>query len=156
MSRSTYLNLLCDYYRQLKSASDAVAWAVAELLEGHDSPSLRRLAALREPTDWSEAQPLLRASFEELGYEWLDEPSCYRETVTATARAILSGETDPSRGCIRMYELWEALGYPADLQAWGYLCDDLDPKSLGSISADQFPDRVKAEAAALLQHCEGK
>ena len=156
MSRFTDLNLLCDYYRNRKSASDAVVWAAAELLAGRDSPSLRRLAALQEPTDWSEAQPLLRASFEELGHEWLDEQTCYRKTVPETARAILSGETDWSHGCYSMYELWVALDCPAELQAWGYLCDDLDPESLGVLTRDQVAERVKVEAAALLQQCENR
>jgi hypothetical protein len=109
------------------------------------------LAALQEPTNWSEAEPLLRASFDELGYEWLESESCFRETAKATAHEILSGEIDASSGCFKMYELWEALAHPADLQAWAHLCDDLDPKTLADLSPAQFIAQVKAEAGELLR-----
>ncbi len=151
MSARSALELLCEKYRRSIFASDAIDWAVAELIEGSDSVSLRRLAATLKPTDWWEVEPLLQASFAELGYPWLAETDCYWACAEATARDIVAKRTDPSNGCARMYLLCVALIYPSELLAWDHLCADLHPESLQDLSATEFPEVVKATAAAWLR-----
>lgn len=151
MSARSALEFLCEKYRRRKFASDAIDWAVAELMEGNDSESLRRLAATLKPSDWWEVEPLLQSSFAELGYPWLAETDCYWACAEATARDIVAKRIDPSEGCARMYLLCVALNYPSELIPWDHLCADLRPESLQDLSADDFPGVVEATAAAWLR-----
>jgi len=151
MSARIALEFLCEKYWRRKFASDAIEWAVAELMQGNDSESLRRLAATIKPTDWWEVEPLLQASFAELGYPWLAETDCYWACAEATARDIVAERVDPSEGCATMYRLCVALEYPSELLVWDHLCADLHPDSLQDLSAEDFPAVVRASAAAWLR-----
>jgi hypothetical protein len=63
MTAKTALYLLCDKYQSRIFASEAVNWAVQELIEGRDSEALRQLAAVIKPSEWWEVEPLLRRAF---------------------------------------------------------------------------------------------
>jgi undecaprenyl-diphosphatase len=149
MSKCTALFLLCDKYRQRAFASDAVKWAIQELVEGRDSESLRRLAATHPTADWWEVEPLMERSFAELGYPYLAPEPCYWACAEEIAGDIVAGRLAASPGCARMYEMWVALDYPPALRGWSYLVDDLTP-ALYDVPPDQFPAVVLREAASFL------
>ncbi|MGD9647246.1 MAG: hypothetical protein AB7U73_16155 [Pirellulales bacterium] len=154
MSARSALEFLCEKYRHRKFASDAIDWAVAELIAGSDSESLRRLAATVRPSDWWEVEPLLHASFAELGYRWLDEDDCYWACAEAAARDIVEDRISPSEGCARMYELADALGFPGELTAWckwEVLLDPNESMNLLSKPAQELTAMVKSDASAWLQ-----
>ena len=156
MSARSALELLCEKYRSRIFASDAIDWAIAELIEGNDSDSLRRLAATLKPTDWWEVEPLLHASFAELGYAWLDETDCYWACAEATARDIVKEQVSPTDGCARMYELSEALEFPSELIRWSalhwmYACDPDGPEVMALPPGVSLSSLIKADAATWLR-----
>jgi hypothetical protein len=151
MSARSALEFLCEKYRRRKFASDGIEWAVSELIEGSDSDSLRRLAATLKPSDWWEVEPLLRASFAELGYPWLAETDCYFACVDATARDIVEDRISPKDGCARIVKLAGWLWFQEGLTVWEYLYDNRDPSDRRELSHDEFAVAVKATAAAWLR-----
>ncbi|MBX9787592.1 MAG: hypothetical protein K2Y37_01625 [Pirellulales bacterium] len=151
MSARGALELLCEKYRSRIFASDAIDWAVAELIEASDSDSLRRLAATLKPTDWWEVDPLLRASFAELGYPWLGETDCYWACAEATDRDIVEDRISPADGCARMYKLYAWLQYPTELRAWDFLHGGFHPDEARELLSGEFDEVVKTTAAAWLR-----
>ena len=154
MSARSALEFLCEKYRSRIFASDAIDWAVAELTEGNDSVSLRRLAATLKPTDWWEVEPLLQAAFAELGYPWLAEADCYWACAEATARDIVAGHVDPSEGCAAMYELNVALHFPREFIVWSrweILLDSRESENCLDKAPQELAALIKSDAAAWLR-----
>lgn len=141
-------------YRRRKFASDAIDWAVAELIEGSDTDSLCRLAATLKPSDWWEVEPLLQASFAELGYPWLAETDCYWACAEATAQDIVEDRISPKAGCARMYELCNALEFSHEFivwRQWEILLDPMDPENYLAKSPQELAAMIKSDAAAWLR-----
>ena len=154
MSARSALEFHCEKYRRRKFASDAIDWAVAELMEGNDSESLRRLAATLKPTDWWEVEPLLQASFAELGYPWLAETDCYWACAEATARDIVEDRISVTDGCAKFYDCCDALGFPKELLVcckWEILLDPTEPENYWATAPREVEAIIKSEAAAWLR-----
>ncbi len=99
----------------LLRSDELPAKAVAALEEGVDSPSLRILAGLSEPTG-SEAGPIVARIAEELG---LRLPDSKRDALLLAARSvaerIVSGEVPAYEGARRIWSLWSDADYPDEL-----------------------------------------
>jgi hypothetical protein len=150
MSSKSALHLLRDKYRNCIFASDAVEWAIQELMDGRDSDTLRRLAAVKRPTDWYEVEPLLRQTYKELEYAWPNEEACYWACAEDTANDIVAGRIPPSEGSVEMYRMCVALEFPKDLLAWEYITTDLHPETMSDLSEATFPEVALNEAKRFL------
>ena len=127
---------------------DLARWAVQALSDDFDSPALRQLAALDERVSRDEAGPLFKRALNEIGVAvpQTNDEIC-RAFLKLIAGKILDDRLDSSAALSIIHrEVIDPLHHPADLMAWCYLCDDLDPRSFDSLDAKALDATVRALA----------
>jgi hypothetical protein len=107
------------------TGDDYVLWASDALTQGHDTPTLRRLAGLDTPANWFQAHEMFEQVVGELGVPLPTSDEARRAYLAAVALAIVEGRTSPEEGLEVIHRaVVSPLQHPADLQPWCDLCDE--------------------------------
>jgi len=134
--------------------SDYVDWAVSELAAGADTPNLRILAGLSKPPYWSEVERYFELALAELGWS-LPEPGGFlRRYARKIAQDIVAGDTPPLQGRDEIWEVSQALGYPASLAPWLSLDECMDPRTCRELEGPELETAIRHEAEVLLKDPE--
>ena len=111
------------------AAESLVEWAVAALVAGHDSATLRVLAGLLPgEADGSAIAAYARRAARELEVEMPEGEALCRAYISVACRALLHGELAPEVALDRIHR-WvvSPLGHPRDLMRWCYLWEGNGP-----------------------------
>lgn len=110
------------------SGEEFVNWAVRALVEGFDSPALRRLAGL-DGSSCFEAKPFFDRAAVELGLRLpVTTEAVRRAYLDILAREVLNGIRRPADALQVIHrEVIEPLSHPEDLMSWCYLWEGLEP-----------------------------
>ena len=125
--------LLLHLDRTDLAAETAVKWATEALVDGFDTPALRRLAgATPRLTSSEEIEPDVRKALDELHIGRPSDLDILSRYETEIVEAILDGRLSPLAGLSDLYEN-VVLGSDYDWRflPWCYLDDGLDPYDLG-------------------------
>ena len=138
-------------------AEDVVAWANAELASGKDTPTLRVLASSGPPFYWSEVEDAFLLTLSELGIEPPTPDITLWRYAEYVAQQLLNDKIGAVQACQIISRVYVQLDYPRELAVWDNLDDAWLNVSGGheayltpAVTRDNFPDRVKNEAAELL------
>lgn len=94
-----------------------VEWAVAALVQGWDSPSLRMLAGLYRP-GWDEVQHYLELALRELSIPNSSGEQAVRAYLRDVAEDILTGAVAPVEGCHVIYRIAAQLDLSGPGSTW--------------------------------------
>lgn len=120
-------------------------WAALEIERGHDTPSLRSLAAKRFEDGSAEAEDQFRASIAELGWEIPGKKSALKQYSKSVMQQIVDGSIEPYDGCSQVYVNSIFLGHPDYLYNWNYLF-----WSMEDLTLDELNPQIIEEAARSL------
>jgi hypothetical protein len=133
-------------------SEDTIAWAVASLEQGFDTPSLRILAGLdlTRPIDSFEVQTFFQKALGELE---LTEPGLYEailQYADLIVNDLLDGAMDPKPAVSLLARLWAAADYPVHLAVWSDLEDSLEALECGE-SYVLYPGLTKENRASVVE-----
>lgn len=132
------------------SGMPELAWDALEA--GLDGPTIRRLAALEQPT-YFEVAPLLPKAKEEMGLREVAKGEAALRVGQELAAGILSHRTadDPLPLCCAKQSewLWVKAGYPQELRSVGNLCDEIDLAKVKGQTISQIREWVTERLRAL-------
>ena len=138
-------------------AEDVVAWANAELALGKDTPTLRILASSGPPFHWSEVEDAFLLTLSELGIEPPAPDLTLWRYAEYVAQQLLNDKIGAVQACQIISQVYIQLDYPRELAVWDNLDDAWLNISSGhkdyltpAVTRDNFPDRVRNEAAEFL------
>ena len=134
-------------------ANDTIMLACDLLVEDFDTPSLRDLASLPLNAGWWESRDVLKATFEELGHDFLaldGEPSRLL-TLRSLCRAFLGGALAEGAFLRRVVELFSG-GPPAVASDLAYLiyAFDADERELDEVEAAEMTALAEKYSRAFL------
>lgn len=125
----------------------ALAWDALE--SGLDGPSIRRLAALNNPSGW-EADQILPPFMVEAGLKLITRREAAIRLVRHMARRILAEELDPVCHTRDFELLWIEADYPAELQDAGSLDDEKYVAEYVGETEQQFREYARSVLVALV------
>ena len=130
---------------------DLVEWAVRALVEGFDSPALRRLAGL-DKDSWFEAKPLFDRAVQELRLELPSTKELLlRDYLRVIAREMLDGRRQPVDALQIIHsQVLTPLHHPEDLMPWCYLWEGLEPGTFASLTDSQRDEATRQLAGRTL------
>jgi hypothetical protein len=135
------------------TGDDFVTWAEQALVAGRDSPALRALAGLAGRPR-SDARPLFDRAIRELGLPLpATEEALRRAYLVVLAGDISSGARRPSDALdLIHHEVISPLKHPADLMAWCFAWESLDPeRGFASLNDAERDDAARALARKTLR-----
>jgi hypothetical protein len=107
------VKLLADrHFSKVESLPD---WAIRCLEQGHDSKSLRILPSMSKWDSASELDTYFQRALKELGWDKIDRPDYLMRYAEILAGEILGDKTEPIKTGLKIYEICQALDYPAEL-----------------------------------------
>jgi hypothetical protein len=127
-------------------SADVVDWAISELVDGNITDSLSILAGLTPPVHWQELDYYFQRTLDESGWTAPPEDECLRLYARDIAGELTSGAVAPLKGCDRIYEITEQLGYPDDMSTWLYLHERLEPVSYEELQGAALEQAIREEA----------
>ena len=122
-------------------------WAMHMLETGYDTESLGILAGMSKWDSLFEAEQYLKTAFKELGWQIPEEQVVVRAYAINIALAILDGTTAPSEGSRELVKLGDYYLWPAYLDEWCWISEELDPETHHPI--DDFNATVRNAARKL-------
>jgi len=131
--------------------SDYVDWAVSELVAGVDTPNLRILAGLPKPPYWPEVVRYFELALADLNWSPPEPRDYLRQYARRIAQDIIAGNTPPLQGRDEIWEVSQALRYPASLVPWLYLDECMDPRTCRELEGPELETAIRHEAELLLQ-----
>ena len=135
------------------TGDDFVTWAERALVEGLDSPALRRLAGLERPSRF-EAKPVFEQAAGELGLALpATADRLLRMYLAVLAADILTGTRHPDEALALIHkQVLEPLNHPEDLMEWCYVWEGLDPtRGFASLSDSERDVAARALARRTLK-----
>jgi hypothetical protein len=134
-------------------ANDTIMVACDLLVEDFDTPSLRDLASFPADAGWWESRDVVKATLEELGYDFfaLDGEQSRLLTLRALCRAFLSGALAQGAFLRKVIRLFggEPPAVASDL-AYLVYAFDADERELDEVEAAELTARAEAYARAFL------
>ena len=142
------IELLVRHAANSTTGSEFVNWAIHALTDGHDSPSLRRLAGLAENTTTFETTPLFDRALQELELPIpQSKEELYRKFLLSIAHDIVNGLRSVESALQVIHrQVLDPLNHPPDLMPWCYLWEGLDPLTFDSLDEDAIATAVRALA----------
>jgi len=117
-----------------------VTWAALERERGHDTPTLRKLAAESGAENFPEAESCFRECISELGWEIPGKKSSLKRHSQSILQSIVDGDIAPYDGCSHLYIISIFLGHPDYLYNWNGLFwarEDLDVEPLNELILEE-------------------
>jgi hypothetical protein len=144
MDRETN-DLIARQYLSEKNLSqveplEVVTWAALELVRGHDTPTLRKLAEESEVENFPEVESRFRECISELGWEIPKKKDSLKQHSQSILQSIVDGDIEPYDGCSHLYIISIFLGHPDYLYNWNGLfwaIEDLDLKELNELILEE-------------------
>lgn len=144
MDRETN-NLIARLYLSEKNLghvepAEFTKWASLQLSSGHDTPSLKALAAKNGSENPSEFESQFRESVSELGWEMPSKKSALKQYSKSVMQSIVDGTIEPYDGCSQLYVNSIYLGHPDYLYDWNFLfwsMEDLEPEELNRLIVEE-------------------
>ena len=124
------------------------AWAALEVERGHDTPTLRKLAAVSTTEVFPEADALFRESITELGWEIPGKKAALKRHAQSTLQSVVDGDIAPYDGCAHLYIISIFLKHPDYLYEWNGLFwarEDLDEETLNELILEEARVELGAE-----------
>ena len=133
-------------------ANDTIMLACDLLVEDFDTPSLRDLASLPASAGWWDSRDVLKAVFEELGYDFLvDSEESRLLTLRSLCRAFLRGSLARGAFLLRARNLF--VGEPPEVAfdlAYLIYAFDSDERELDAEEAAELTALAESYASAFL------
>jgi hypothetical protein len=145
------LAVLARRHLHAAGAPQVVDWAVAALVRGLDSESLRVLAGSTPLLNEFEVDDLLQQTARELGFPIPNRADCLAHHARQIAREIVAGRRTPAEGCLALVRVSAALDDPADLRGFVSLDDDLEmSREGGSLVRSNVEAAIIRKARSLI------
>jgi len=110
------------YIQNVLHPEDMPSIATDALEAGIDTPSLRRLAGLVNPTAW-EAEPLWKSTLSELKVADQSKHEAMLLIADSIAKQVISGECDVLKGLTSLEQLCSVNRYPEELVGFYQIAD---------------------------------